>query len=442
MFIKKWWLFGKNNRRPKQLISFPQYSLSKVCISVKELTLGMYVTELDRPWLETPFLFQGFEIKTEAELKMLRNECDFVYIDVTKGTANKKPVNTGKKIDIPKHQIHIPPPKTLKIFEKEIFRAEKVYGSAQLVVSGMMKNITQGREVDSKLAKEAVADCINSILNSPDAMLWLTQVKNKDEYTAQHSLNVCVLSILLGRYLNYSKKQLHTIGICGLMHDMGKMLVPSDILNKPAKLEQNELVIMQSHTVLGYELLKSSRGIDISAAETAYFHHERMNGTGYPRQIGEENIPYLTRIISIADVYDAITSDKVYQKGETHLKATHILSQHMGSHFDPLLVEKFIECIGLYPPGCIVEMTNGTIAIVLEANETSKLRPKIVTILDENKNPVQETVLDLSRNATDKRGKPYAIKGTVKAEDWNIDLAKYYQQGILKKSFASGKKYL
>lgn len=231
------------------------------------------------------------------------------------------------------------------------------------------------------------------------------------------------------------------IGLCGLMHDIGKMLVPPEILNKPERLESDELVIMQSHTRLGHELLRDSEGIHVNAAETAYSHHERLNGTGYPRRISEGEISYITRIVSIADVYDAMTSDKVYREGETHLKATHTLSQYIGSHFDMLLVERFMQCIGLYPPGCIVEMTNGTVAIVMEVNETIKLRPKIIMILDEGKNPIKETVLDLSKNITDKRGNPYRIKGTVKAEDWNVDLAKYYHEGLLKKSFAKGRIY-
>ncbi|MDD5578266.1 MAG: HD-GYP domain-containing protein [Methylobacter sp.] len=294
-----------------------------------------------------------------------------------------------------------------------------------------MEKIATGEGIDTKLAKQAVAACVNS------AMLWMTQLKNKDEYTAQHSLNVCVLSIVLGRHLNLSEMALNNAGLCGMMHDMGKMLVPLEILNKPGKLEPDEMQIMQSHTTLGYELLKSSQDMYPGAIEVAWTHHERLDGKGYPPQIPPGNISHFAKIVTIADMYDAITSDRVYQKGRTHLEATNILSNVSGSQLDPLLVIKFIESLGVYPPGCVVALTNGSIAIVVEVNEKIKLRPKIIILLDEDKNPVpEEKVIDLSRMMIDRAGDFYTIKGIVKAEDWNIDSSKYYQEGVLQKGFA------
>lgn len=173
-----------------------------------------------------------------------------------------------------------------------------------------------------------------------------------------------------------------------------------------------------------------------SAVIAAYSHHEQLNGKGYPRKLKDQELPLATRIVSIADMYDAITSDRVYQKGRTHLEATHIMANLAGSHLDPVLVYKFIESLGVYPPGCLVELTNGAIAIVVEVNEAFKLRPKIIPILDDEGNAVEEEVLDLSLMSRDKSGNVYTIRGIVKAEDWNIDASKYYQQGVLQKGFA------
>jgi HD-GYP domain-containing protein (c-di-GMP phosphodiesterase class II) len=223
------------------------------------------------------------------------------------------------------------------------------------------------------------------------------------------------------------------------MHDMGKMLIPLELLDKPGKLELEEMEIMQTHTTLGFELLKSSNGMHPSAIQAALNHHERLDGKGYCRQINQSAISTFTRMVSIVDVYDAMTSDRVYQKGRTHLEATNIMISIGGKQLDPELVVKFIESIGVYPPGCLVELTNGIVAIVIEVNEKMRLRPRIITILDEDKNPAPEQGIDLSKMIRDKQGNVYTIKGMIRADDYNIDIAKYYQKVILQNDFAKKK---
>lgn len=434
MFLKITWPF-RHKIKQKHLENNAVCSLEKVYTKVDQLVLGMYITELDRPWLETPFLFQGFELKTEEEIQAVRDTCEFVYVDMTKRKKRKNSIANCKQTNIHSILNYGSPPKKLSVFEKEISRAGKTYESTAGVVSGLMEKIAKDGVIDSKLAKEAVAECVNSVLHSPDAMLWLSQLKNKDEYTAQHSLNVCVLAIVLGRHLNFSEKNLNIVGLCGMMHDMGKMQIPLAILNKPGKLESDELEIMQSHTTKGYELLKDSDNMHLCAIETALTHHERLDGRGYPRQIKPSCISDFAKIVTIVDMYDAMTSDRIYQKGRTHLEATHVITNMAGTQLDPTLVIKFIESLGVYPPGCLVEMTNGAIAIVIECNEKLKLRPKVITILDEEKKPVQEQLIDLSKMIKDKQGDVYTIKGIVRAQDWNIDPRKYYREGILHKAF-------
>jgi HD-GYP domain-containing protein (c-di-GMP phosphodiesterase class II) len=434
------WRFFLTKKKQKKAEKNPYESLEKVFTPVNFLAVGMYVTELDRPWLESPFPFQGFELKTEETVQAVKDVCEFVYIDLSRTKKVVSPVI--KRVHAPIVYQNIldygAPPRKLSVFEKEIVNTEKVYESTSAIVSDFMEKIVKGGGIDTTLAKLAVSECVNSVLQSPDAALWLTQLKHKDEYTAQHSLNVCVLSIVLGRHLNLPEPQLNVVGLCGMMHDMGKMLVPLHILNKPGKLEEEELEIMQSHTTLGYELLRSSDGMHVNAIDVAYSHHERLDGTGYPRRIKPVHLSECARIVAIADMYDAITSDRVYQKGRTHLEATHIMSNMAGAHLDKMLLIKFIESIGIYPPGCLVQMTNGAVAIVVEVNEKMKLRPKIIIILDEEKNPVPEAVIDLSTMITDQRGDIYTIRSIVRAEDWNIDSAKYYQGGVLQKGFAMG----
>lgn len=443
MIIKNWWPF-RSKKAKRNLANSVFSSMEKVYTPVSQLVLGMYVVELDRPWLETPFLFQGFELKTKAEIHAIRKICQYVYVDMTrrKATSNIINIDGSSKKDI-SHPVVVNnslPPKRLGVFEKEIIRAEKTYANTEVLVSDFMQRAAKGGSIDGWLAKQAVAECVNSILHSPDAMLWLTQLKNKDQYTAQHSLNVCVLSIVLGRHLNLPEKHLNVLGLCGMMFDMGKMLVPLKILHKPGKLEEEELRIMQSHTTLGYELLKSSDHMPPSVIETALTHHERLDGNGYPRKLKNTSISDFAKMVAIVDAYDAITSNRIHQKGRTHLEATHMLTTMAGTHFDPTLVFKFIESLGVYPPGCLVVMTNQAIAIVVEVNEEIKLRPKVIIILDEEKNVVPEKVIDLSEMVTDKNGEVYTIKNVVRPEDWNIDSRKYYEEGVLQKSFSMSKK--
>ena len=346
--LKKWGLWGKKNKKNLNLDLFPH--LERVPVPVNELMIGMYVTELDRPWLETSFKFQGFEIKNEVELIEIRDICDFVYIDITKQAkriTSKTKAETRNKTFSPTYD-QKPPPQKLGDIEQEIERADSVYESTNTLVKEFMDKAAKGEEIDTKAAKQAVAECVDSVLHSPDAVLWFTQLKNKDEYTSQHSMNVCVLSIVLGRHINLSVKELNQVGLCGMMHDMGKMLVPLEILNKPGKLEPDEMLIMQSHAALGYELLKSSPNMYVGAADVAYSHHERLDGKGYPRRISGQKLSRYTRMVAVADMYDALTSDRVYQEGITHLEAVNLMCNLAGGHLDFDFVIKKPDLIGLF----------------------------------------------------------------------------------------------
>jgi len=405
-------------------------------INVKDLKVGMYVSKLDKPWLESNFLYQGFELKNQADINAVRAQCKFVFIDVNK--QNNTLTFESKDTPYSKGWLNARiAPEKLSSFEKEIERAGHIYKETSALVRSFMEDVCLGKTITVEIAKKAVAQCVDSILQAPDALLWMTQLKNRDLYTSQHSMNVCILAIALGRQLNLSIKELNNVGLCGMMHDMGKMSVPLEVLNKPGKLEPDELKIMQSHPELGWKLLMSSSDMFVGAIDVAHSHHERLDGTGYPRKLTAQMITPYTRIVAIVDMYDAITSDRVYQKGRTHLDAINIMTSMCGTHLDSGLTYKFIECLGIYPPGCIVEMSNGEIAIVVEANQKKRLKPKIILLLDEDKNPRTERIVDLSKMDLDASGQDYRITKIVKADDYGIDLNKYYHTGIIEKGLAS-----
>lgn len=406
-------------------------------IDVRELKVGMFVSKLDRPWLETNFLFQGFELQTEADIEEVQRQCQYVFIDVSKQTrviqyVARSSAYTKDFLDKSK------PHAKRSSFDQEIGKAEQVYGKTSTLVKSFMEDVVLGRPINALTAKEAVSHCVDSVLNAPDALMLMTQLKNRDEYTAQHSMNVCIYAIALGRQIGLPIEELNNIGLCGMLHDMGKMLVPLDILNKPGRHTPEEMVIMQSHASKGWQLLMSTVGIYSGAVDVAHQHHERLDGNGYPRQLNAEQITPYARMVAIVDLYDAVSSDRVYQKGRSHLEAIKILTEQANSgHLDSALTMKFIECLGIYPAGSLVELASGEVALVLEVNTKAKLKPKILMLMDADKNPCREFKVDLAMVSQNVDGHRYVIKKVLRPDECGIDLTKYYRSGLLDKALAN-----
>lgn len=410
-------------------------SVDLVQIDVKDLKVGMFVAKLDRPWLETKFLFQGFELKNQADIEAVQKRCDFVFIDVAKQT--KVPQYVARGTAYSKDYLEqVKPPEKRTSFKQEIKRAEVIHHKASSLVKNFMEEAHLGRPINAVAAKKAVAACVDSILNAPDALMLMTQLKNRDEYTAQHSMNVCIFSIALGRQINLSVEELNNVGLCGMMHDMGKMLVPTDILNKPGQLTKEELPIMQSHTVKGWNLLLKTDGMYAGAIDVAHMHHERVDGNGYPRKLAAEQITPYSRIVAIADFYDAVSSDRIYKPGKSHLEAIKIMADAAGSQLDSPLTMKFIECLGIYPAGSIVELASGELGLVLEVNPKAKLKPRVMIFQEKLNRPCQEYVVDLAMISQNTDGRQYAIKKIFRPEECGVDLSRYLQSGLFEKVLA------
>ena len=410
-------------------------SIELVQIDAQDLRIGMFVSKLDRPWLETNFRFQGFELKTQADIDAVQKQCDFVFIDITKQT--KVPQYVARSTAYTRDNLdHVQPPARRSSFKQEIHKAEVIHHKASSLVKGFMEDVQFGRPINALAAKKAVSYCVDSVLNAPDALMLMTQLRNRDEYTAQHSMNVCIFAIALGRQINLSVEELNHVGLCGMMHDMGKMQVPLEILNKPGRLTPEEMAVMQSHSTLGWKILLSTSGMYAGAVDVAFSHHERLDGKGYPRQLKAEQITPYARMVAIVDLYDAVSSDRVYQKGRPHLDAIKILTESSANgHLDPPLAMKFIECLGIYPAGSVVELSSGEVAMVIEINPKAKLKPKILMLLDAEKKPCSEFVMDLAMATQNLGGQQYVIKRVMRADECGIDLLEYYKSGLLQKGW-------
>jgi HD-GYP domain-containing protein (c-di-GMP phosphodiesterase class II) len=421
-------------------------------VPVSALKLGMFVAELDRPWLETPFLLQGLTIHTLSELRKLREYCKYVYIDEggKDWGAKKNPFNAGFKVakrsltgdaegtnsrayrstdkkPTPTSVVRLNQPehKVQHAVEEEHPVAKRVYRAAHNTVSGLLEQARLGNALDTDSAKEVVTDCVDSILRNPSALMWMAKIKHVDYYTMEHSLNVCVLAIAFGRHLRMDKIDLVRLGTGGMLHDVGKMQIPDEVLNKPAKLTDEEFSVMSQHPEIGRRLLMKSQGSLSYAVDVAFNHHERMDGKGYPRGLFARELSEYSRIISIVDAFDAMTSDRCYAKARSTLDALKIIYKERGVHFDEEYALEFIQLMGPYPPGTIVELVNGAVGIVLSSEEKKRHLPKIKLVLDQEKRPQPEEIVNLLNVDAGNLGKDWLIRKVLKDGDHDLYLEQY-----------------
>ncbi|MEK7206599.1 MAG: HD-GYP domain-containing protein [Pseudomonadota bacterium] len=420
----------------------------KVKIDVQKLKLGMYVCELDRPWRETPFLFQGFQILLEEELKELQRCCRTVYINVP-DVAVAVPGLSPRVTEIPKPSAQIVPPKQtavlldqalLKInnhpaaraayedqttLEEEIHLVNETYVGARVLMQDIMWEAKFGRSLNVAGAKKVVGKMVESTLRNPDALICFAQLKRKDEYTAMHSLRVAILSLVFGRQLGLTPDELRALGVGALLHDVGKMKVPSEILNKADVLTPDELGLMKMHVPWGVEILQAAGQVPAEAVEIARRHHERYDGSGYMDGIKGGAIGMLGMITAIIDHYDAVTSDRAYRAGISAHAAMRKMYEWRGSLFESTLVEKFIQCMGIYPIGSVVELNSGEIGVVAALNRNQRLKPRVVLVQRADKTPYPQTPLISLANRRAPDGRLYEVERVVEPTACGIDPSRY-----------------
>lgn len=395
-------------------------------LDVQELKIGMYVRELDRPWRETPFLFQGFEISSQDEVLELRRYCQHVYID-TPETYQKPAPRTPAElavaaeqlrhkkaehnllIEVASHPLLKPVYHDQNRLEQEIETASELYRETRELVHALMEDVRLGKNINSLGAKRLVGELVESVIRNPDALSVFAQLKKKDEYTAQHSMRVCILALSFGRHLGLDRDELNLLGIGALLHDIGKMKVPNEILNKPGALSDYEYALMKSHVPRGVEILDKSSGIPRPAIEVARCHHERYSGSGYISGLKGDHIGLFGMIGGIVDCYDAISSDRAYHTGMSAHAALKKMYEWRHRDFHPGLVEQFIQCMGIYPIGSVVELNTGEIGVVVTMNRVRRLKPRVALVLQPDFYPVPGAMtVDLADYKT-RDGRPCEI---------------------------------
>jgi len=384
----------------------------------------MYISELDLPWLETPFLFQGFMLEDPDDLMTLRGLCSYVYIDVMK---TRVPVSELQLLPTAKTPIAYP---VTTDIQAEVLAASKRYGTAFQHVRMLLAQIENGEQAGLNAFPELVRGCVDSILRNPSALMWLTRIKHRDQYTAEHCMNVGILAMALGRQLGVGRKHVELLGLCGMLHDVGKMRLDQEILNKPGRLTEEEFEHVKLHVTFGYEELSQDPDMPQEVMKVALQHHERLDGAGYPKGALAGGLDFYTRAVAIVDAYDAITSRRCYSSPRSSAEALKILYEARGTQFDEKLVVKFIECVGLYPAGALVELSSGEVGVVLSVNPQHRLLPKVALVRDTEKLPMPQRVVDLAASL-DAAGVPdLRVKSVLIDGSHGIDLEAFTQANI------------
>jgi len=395
-------------------------------VEISNLKIGMYVCDLDRPWLETPYPLQGFSITSYQEIQELDKHCSYVYIDVKRTFENElKGLDSTKSATFSKHDKQFINKKKhidSHSMEEEVPQADKHYEFFSINTQAFLDGLKNGQQLDIKSFKESTKQMVESVVRNPDAMLWLVRLKRNDDYMYQHSLCCSVLAVAFGRQLGLNKRQLNNLAIGAALLDIGKLKLPKTLLNRPGKLCDDEFEMIRDHVRLSLDMIVESGNDSKDVLEMVATHHERMNGRGYPNQLVGEEIPLFGRIAAIVDCYDAISTKRSYANALSPAEAVKKLYEWRDVDFHAPLVEVFIQALGIYPAGSMVELSTGEVGVVMSEYRTRRLRPKIILILDQDKRMYEEfPTIDLFKLTENSEGVAINIKQSLEPGSYGIN---------------------
>ncbi|AFU98931.2 HD-GYP domain-containing protein [Simiduia agarivorans] len=394
------------------------------------LTLGMYIEEFCGSWMEHPFWRAKFLLESEQDRqKVMSSNITHVWIDTAKGAD----VTREQAEECPDPQdVHVealvagaqPLVQPKRSMADEVRRASRICQKARAAVEQMFSEARMGKAVDPEHCQAMVNEISDSVARNPGALISLARLKTADEYTYMHSVAVCALMIALARELGMEEAQVREAGMAGLLHDLGKALVPMEVLNKPGKLTDEEFAIIKTHPEKGWALLKERGGVSDEVLNACLYHHEKTNGSGYPRGLKAAEISELARMTAVCDVYDAITSNRPYKRGWDPAESLKKMAEWSDGHFDAHIFQAFVKSLGIYPVGSLVRLGSKRLGVVVEQNPGNLLKPKVKVFFSTiSEVRIPPKLVDLAK-VDDK------ILGREPTEDWSFpDLDELWQQG-------------
>lgn len=343
----------------------------------------MFICDLNCNWIEHNFFFSKFKVKSINEIRKISDMgIKEVSIDTSKGLD----VLSAPAAATVKHEIDVKFLKQAETLEeptrevslaKEINKARMIRNEAKLVIKNVLEDVRLGNQIELEKVQQVIPKMTESIFSNKDALLGLSRIKSMDEYLFLHSVSVCVLMISFSHALGIHRDEINEIGIGALLHDIGKVKVNTNILNKPGRLTEDEFVKMKEHVNIGHILLQETPNIPETALMVAHQHHERYDGSGYPNKLKADKLSLYGQMAAIVDVYDAITSDRCYHKGMESTDALRKIFEWSKFHFNPELVQHFIRCVGIYPIGTLVRLDDHRLAVVTEYGKGNLTKPTV-----------------------------------------------------------------
>jgi putative nucleotidyltransferase with HDIG domain len=384
-------------------------------IGVEHLRLGMHIHELCGSWMEHPFWRTRFVLDDADDIRRIRESgITEVWINTGKGldasvgearaeTHSETEVAAEVDRTLEQSAEGSAPPRPVPMVE-EVRRAAKICAGSKKAVVSMFNEARMGKTVSSEAAGELVDEISSSVMRNPGALISLARLKTADDYTYMHSVAVCALMVALARQLGQDEATTRELGMAGLLHDLGKALMPMDVLNKPGKLTDQEFVIIKSHPEAGHKMLLEGSGVGEIPLDVVLHHHEKMDGSGYPKRFKGDQISLYAKMGAVCDVYDAITSNRPYKAGWDPAESIRKMAEWCNGHFDERVFQAFVKCLGIYPIGSLVRLASGRLGVVMEQSEHSLLTPVVKVFFSAKaKAHIAPEIVDLSHpRVTDK----------------------------------------
>lgn len=393
----------------------------------------MYVSAVDRPWLETSFLFQGFPVQSEDDIAELARQCEYVFVD---------PQQTDRSIDVhalamtsgrtspspPKDDEQVSVYTDIGELREDLAEARDKHDRACMLIRDVMDNLQRGGKLDVNTARKAVDPIVESVMKSRSAMTWLVRMRRESDYLYTHSVSTAIWATVMARHLGMPREEIEAAGLGAMLLDVGKTRIPREILEKPGPLTEDEKAIARRHVELGLEILEEGGNVSPDVIAMVKTHHERHDGSGYPRGLTGQQIPVLGRIAALVDYYDAVTSKRPYAKALSSYDCLRSMNRLAGIAFQPEMVEQFIQSIGFFPPGTLVEMNDGSVAVVVAQNRRHRLKPEILLLLDPEHNLKRDfQLVDLQMQVRSAyTDEPLHIDKGLEPGSYGIDPSEYF----------------